>query len=406
MSDPSGVVFPVDRHPDAAARPPRTGRRGRRAARCRPRRAPRSPSARPTGARATSHTSGASSRQGCQRRGRRADHRGERPGLAAPADALARAPPGTTLSRRPSRPTGGLSRWAPRPSAARARPIACCRCRMPVSDSRGTRCAVASTSGSRPAPSSPPAPRPFGRVIDNPDWLDLSDRTSSCSVRPPRWGHCAPCCRGGPTSRPSTCPRKRSVWDRLDRRHAHDCRVVTMPVRLGDGDLAGQAGGDLVHDLAGRRHWVAALDGPAGDRQLRLRRRRDERPRLDGRRRPERRVSMKRRDDVALAFLATPTDVFAVPGDAVEHSDSQLRAPSAADAAVRPALRTVSGGRLLRRNYVPGTDPGINDSLVLAAGTQLPARQAAPAVAGDGMPRATAVSCRSTSHRPRGPARS
>jgi hypothetical protein len=30
----------------------------------------------------------------------------------------------------------------------------------------------------------------------------------------------------------------------------------------------------------------------------------------------------------------------------------------------RPALRAVSGGRLLRRNYAPGSDPGINDSLV------------------------------------------
>jgi hypothetical protein len=31
-------------------------------------------------------------------------------------------------------------------------------------------------------------------------------------------------------------------------------------------------------------------------------------------------------------------------------------------------LRTVSGGRLLRRNYVPGQDPGINDSVVLQQG--------------------------------------
>ena len=30
--------------------------------------------------------------------------------------------------------------------------------------------------------------------------------------------------------------------------------------------------------------------------------------------------------------------------------------------------RTVSGGRLLRRNYVPGQDPGINDSVVLQQG--------------------------------------
>ena len=36
------------------------------------------------------------------------------------------------------------------------------------------------------------------------------------------------------------------------------------------------------------------------------------------------------RDDLALAFLATPTDVFAVPADAVEHSARayQDRAPA------------------------------------------------------------------------------
>jgi hypothetical protein len=35
---------------------------------------------------------------------------------------------------------------------------------------------------------------------------------------------------------------------------------------------------------------------------------------------------------------------------------------------LRVPLRTVSGGRLLRRNYVPGQDPGINDSVVLQQG--------------------------------------
>jgi hypothetical protein len=70
------------------------------------------------------------------------------------------------------------------------------------------------------------------------------------------------------------------------------------------------------------------------------------------------------RSDVALAFLATPTDVFAVPADAVAHSARAYAARSrTAKLAGRP-LRTVSGGRLLRRAYVPGADPGINDSLV------------------------------------------
>jgi hypothetical protein len=74
------------------------------------------------------------------------------------------------------------------------------------------------------------------------------------------------------------------------------------------------------------------------------------------------------RDDLALAFLATPTDVFAVPADAVAQSVHAYATRSrAAKLAGRP-LRTLSGGRLLRRAYRPGVDPGINDSLVAQQG--------------------------------------
>jgi len=74
------------------------------------------------------------------------------------------------------------------------------------------------------------------------------------------------------------------------------------------------------------------------------------------------------RDDLALAFLATPTDVFAVSADAVAQSVSAYAARSrGAKLAGRP-LRTLSGGRLLRRAYLPGADPGINDSLVAQQG--------------------------------------
>jgi len=74
------------------------------------------------------------------------------------------------------------------------------------------------------------------------------------------------------------------------------------------------------------------------------------------------------RPDVTLAFLATPTDVFAVPGDAVEQS---RRAYAARPAAVKMAslpLRALSGGRLLRRAYLTDAVPGINDSLVAQQG--------------------------------------
>ena len=74
------------------------------------------------------------------------------------------------------------------------------------------------------------------------------------------------------------------------------------------------------------------------------------------------------RDDVALAFLATPTDVFAVPADAVAQSARAYAGrPLAVKLASRP-LRTLSGGRLLRRAYRPDADPGINDSLVAQQG--------------------------------------
>jgi hypothetical protein len=70
------------------------------------------------------------------------------------------------------------------------------------------------------------------------------------------------------------------------------------------------------------------------------------------------------RDDIALAFLATPTDVFAVPPEAVAQSArAWATRPRAAKLAGRP-LQALSGGRLLRRAYPPGADPGINDSLV------------------------------------------
>ena len=75
-----------------------------------------------------------------------------------------------------------------------------------------------------------------------------------------------------------------------------------------------------------------------------------------------------RRDDVALAFLATPTDVFTVPADAVAQSARAYATRSPATKLASPPLRALSGGRLLRRAYLPGADPGINDSLVAQQG--------------------------------------
>jgi hypothetical protein len=130
-----------------------------------------------------------------------------------------------------------------------------------------------------------------------------------------------------------------------------------------DQVLAQRAGLDLISDVPAVADWLAAVDGPLvlgnyvyadGGAFVRVSAAADALTvRLQA-----------ARDEVALAFLATPTDVFAVPAQAVAQSVRAYATRSrTAKLAGRP-LRTLSGGRLLRPAYMPGADPGINDSLV------------------------------------------
>lgn len=141
------------------------------------------------------------------------------------------------------------------------------------------------------------------------------------------------------------------------------------PDRSGTGQeaLAQRAGLDLAADVPAIADWLAAAAGPLvlgnyvyadGAANVRVCAAVDALTmRLQG-----------QRDDVALAFLATPTDVFAVPADAVAHSARAYATRSTmARFAGRP-LRALSGGRLLRPAYLPDADPGVNDSLVRQQG--------------------------------------
>jgi len=131
----------------------------------------------------------------------------------------------------------------------------------------------------------------------------------------------------------------------------------------GDEDLAQRAGLDLTDDVPVVADWLCGFDGPlvlgnyvyadsaanvllssAVDvLTLRL---------------------QAARADAALAFLATPTDVFAVPADAVAQAARAYATRSPAAKLGGWPLRALSGGRLLRRAYPPGADPGICDSLI------------------------------------------
>lgn len=205
------------------------------------------------------------------------------------------------------------------------------------------------------------------QVIDHPDWLDLSDRTVVVLGAAAEMGPLRSLLRWGADVAAVDLPRK-ELWDRLIGDTHRLAGSITVPVRHGRGAPTARAGGDLVHDLGAVSQWVSRLDGPLvlgnyvyadGETNVRVSMAVDELTR--------RVVDHHGRADVALAFLATPTDVFAVPGQVVARSVENY-ARQRTSKVLRVPLRTLSGGRLLRRNYLPGQDPGINDSVVLQQG--------------------------------------
>ena len=135
----------------------------------------------------------------------------------------------------------------------------------------------------------------------------------------------------------------------------------------GFASLAQRAGFDLADDIPAVADWLAGVDGPLvlgnyvyadGADNVRVASAVDA---LTVRLQAE-------RPDLALAFLATPTDVFAVPPDAVAQSARAYAARSPAGKLGRGLLQSLSGRRLLRPAYPAGSDPGICDSLVAQQG--------------------------------------
>jgi hypothetical protein len=212
-------------------------------------------------------------------------------------------------------------------------------------------------------------------VAAHPDWLRLPGRTVIALGAGAEVGPLAPLLAWGARVAAVDLPSPQ-LWQRLLGLARRSAGTLLVPVRPGaerlpsdadDQAIAHRAGLDLdraVPDVAG---WLAGLDGPlvlgnyvyadgaanvtvctaADALTVRL---------------------QAARPDLALAFLATPTDVFAVPADAVAQSVRAYGTRSRLAKLATPPLRMASGGRLLRRAYPPGAGPGINDSLVVQQG--------------------------------------
>jgi hypothetical protein len=189
-------------------------------------------------------------------------------------------------------------------------------------------------------------------VADHPDWLDLSDQRIVVLGAGAEMGPLPAVLGWGGTVLGVDLPRP-ELW-----------RRVTATAEAAAGRLIAPTGGDvpgadLLSDLGAVAGWLRGIDGrlvvgnyvyaPGGAY-----------PRLSAAVDALGEQLRRERDDVALAFLATPTDVFAVPAEAVAQSAERYQARSRR----ARATAAISGGRLLRPNYPDGAVPGINDSLV------------------------------------------
>jgi hypothetical protein len=209
-------------------------------------------------------------------------------------------------------------------------------------------------------------------VADHPQWLALPGQTVVVLGAGAEIGPLPVLLRWGARVASVDLPRPQ-MWERIVTAARESAGTLIVPVSrqvpgsAAGADVAAGAGLDLVREVPALADWIAGLDGPLtlgnyvyadGAANTRVCTAADAlTQRLQA-----------ARDDLALAFLATPTDVFAVPADAVAQSVRAYETRSRfAKLAGRP-LRAASGGRLLRRAYVPGADPGINDSLVAQQG--------------------------------------
>lgn len=212
-------------------------------------------------------------------------------------------------------------------------------------------------------------------VMAHPEWLALPGRTVAVLGAGAEMGPLAPLLRWGATVAAVDLPRP-EVWGRVVRSARASAGRVLVPVRQADvrddpptddAALVRAAGVDLLTDVPDVADWLLTLDGRLvlgnylyadGGTHVRVAAAAD--------------VLASRLQhaapDLALAFMATPTDVFAVPDEVVGHARSAYGQRAAVARLTGWPLRRVSRGALLHPAYATDADPAVCDALVPAQG--------------------------------------
>ena len=205
----------------------------------------------------------------------------------------------------------------------------------------------------------PGAEQAVGEVVDHPEWLSMPGKTLVTLGAASEMGPLRSVLRWGGHVAALDLPRP-ELWRDVLTLASDSAGRLTYPVA---DTAAGEiAGADLLDDLPQVTDWIGQQAGHLvvgnylyadGAVNLRLAAAADA---LSSH-------LQRTRGDLSMAWLATPTDIFAVPREAVVASTAayERRTPLRR---LRPIGRAASGGRLLQRNYAPDEDPGINDSVV------------------------------------------
>jgi hypothetical protein len=210
----------------------------------------------------------------------------------------------------------------------------------------------------------------IGRVVSNPDWLDLAGRTFVVLGAGAEMGPVGALSRWGATLALVDLPRP-PVWRRVLAQVRAGNGVALVPVRGAvdeddDDAIAEVAGVDLVDELPEAAAWLRTLpDGPLTVGTYVY---------ADGA--DNVRVSLAadalvadllaHRGDATVAGLLTPTDVYAAPAEVV----AAARRGVAGAGPLRRTLGSASRGRLYAPNYPEtvtsraGTVYGLADCLV------------------------------------------
>lgn len=210
------------------------------------------------------------------------------------------------------------------------------------------------------------------RLHSHPEWLDLQDLYFVLLGAGAEMGPLQMLATWGANIVAVDLPRP-ALWEKLIHTVQESSGTLYMPLRQpATADLAAHAGADLLTETPAIAAWLASLPGPLvvggyayldGQMHVRVSLAMD----------AIMRHLMAARQDISLAFLATPTDVFAIPAEAAEMAHMRFEQWGLAKLWQAP-IRTLSGNRFFEPNVAgvittaEGWRVGITDSLVLQQG--------------------------------------